>query len=236
MNMPLNTSADTTDPIAQARYNMVEQQIRPWNVSDARVLELLAQMPREQFVPPSHQALAFTDMEIPLHRDADLAQQLGQIMLAPRVEARMLQDLQIRPTDRILEIGAGSGFMAALLARSGAQVVTLEIDADLAEFARENLRSAGIDNVQVRQADGALDPIPDGPFDVIMLSGSVNEVPQRLLDLLADGGRLGAITGQLPMMYATFVRRSGNQFETTRPWDVVTARLRHFPEPSAFKF
>jgi protein-L-isoaspartate(D-aspartate) O-methyltransferase len=161
---------------------------------------------------------------------------LGQHMLAPRVEARMLQDLQVKPTDRVLEIGAGSGYMAALLARSAERVVTLEIVPELVEFARENLRSAGIQNAEVRQADGALDPIPDGPFDVIVLSGSVAEVPQKLLSLLREGGRLGAIVGQQPMMRATFVRRTGDRFETTQPWDVVTSRLRNFPEPSSFRF
>ena len=236
MNLPLNTSFDSSDPNREARFNMIEQQIRPWNVLDEAVLDLLSAVRREQFVPPSYEALAFTDMEIPLNASADEARRLGQHMLAPRVEARMLQDLQVKPTDRVLEIGTGSGYMAALLARRAERVVTLEIEPELVEFARENLRSAGIHNAEVRQADGALDPIPDGPFDVIVLSGSVAEVPERLLALLRDGGRLGAIVGQLPMMRATIVRRQGNRFETTKPWDVVTSRLRNFPEPSSFRF
>ena len=236
MNMPLNTSADIHDSVEQARYNMVEQQIRPWNVLDADVLELLSAVRREDFTPPAYQGAAFTDTQIPLNPDAQEADRLGQVMLAPRVDARMLQDLQVRPTDRVLEIGAGSGYMAALLAARAERVVSLEIDPDLAEFARENLRGAGVDNAQVRQADGARDPIPDGPFDVIVLSGSVAEVPQKLLALLSDGGRLGAYVGEEPMMRATFVRRSGERFETTKPWDVVVPRLRNFPEPSSFKF
>ncbi len=236
MNMPLNTSADICDPTEQARYNMVEQQIRPWNVLDEAVLELLATVRREEFVPPAYQGAAFIDTQIPLNPSVEEAERLGQVMLAPRVDARMLQDLQVQSTDRVLEIGAGSGYMAALLAARAERVVSLEIVPELAEFARENLRSAGVDNAEVRQSDGALDPIPDGPFDVIVLSGSVAEIPQRLLGLLRDGGRLGAFVGHMPMMRATFVRRRGDRYETTQPWDVVVPRLRHFPEPTRFKF
>ena len=236
MNMPLNTSADICDPTEQARYNMVEQQIRPWNVPDEAVLELLFTVRREEFVPPAYQGAAFIDTQIPLNPSVEEAERLGQVMLAPRVDARMFQDLQVQSSDRVLEIGAGSGYMAALLAARAERVVSLEIVPELAEFARENLRSAGVDNAEVRQSDGALDPIPDGPFDVIVLSGSVAEIPQRLLGLLRDGGRLGAFVGHMPIMRATFVRRQGDRYETTQPWDVVVPRLRHFPEPTRFKF
>eukprot|EP01036_Dinobryon_divergens_P045443 gene45443-60711_t len=117
MNMPLNTSANISDPVAQARYNMIEQQIRPWNVLDFDVLELLAVVRREDFVPPAYRSMAFMDIEVPLlGSDAEEAVRRGHSMLQPRVEARVLQDLQIKPTDRVLEIGAGSGYMAALLA------------------------------------------------------------------------------------------------------------------------
>ncbi len=180
--------------------------------------------------------MAFMDMEIPLNPSAEEAQRLGQCMLAPRVEARLLQDLQVKPTDRVLEIGAGSGYMAALLAHRAEHVVTLEIVPDLVEFARENLLSAGIDNVAVRQGDGARDAIPDGPFDVIVLSGSVHEVPQHLLALLREGGRLAAITGDEPVMRATFVRRTGDRFATTHPWDTNVPRLQHFAERPRFTF
>jgi len=236
MNLPLNTFADVRDANAQARFNMIEQQIRPWNVLDEEILDALSAVRREEFVPPAYQGLAFADVEIPLAAPVEEAERLGQVMLAPRVEARMLQDLQVRPTDRVLEIGAGSGYMAALLAHRAEHVVSLEIVPELVEFARENLRSAGVRNADVRQADGALDPINDGPFDVIVLSGSVAEVPARLLTLLREGGRLGAIVGQEPMMRATFVRRTGERLETRQPWDVIVPRLRHFPEPSAFRF
>lgn len=237
MNLPLNTSANTSDPVAQARYNMIEQQIRPWNVLDFDVLELLAVVRREDFVPPAYSGMAFMDIEVPLlGNDAEEAVRLGHSMLQPRVEARILQDLQIKPTDRVLEIGAGSGYMAALLAHRAERVVSLEINADLAEMARENLRDAGIQNAEVRQADGARDTIADGPFDVIVLSGSVAEVPSALLSQLRDGGRLGAIVGNDPVMRFTLTRRTGDRFETTSPWDTIAPRLLHFPEPSGFTF
>ena len=237
MNMPLNTSANTSDPVAQARYNMIEQQIRPWNVLDNDVLELLAVVRREDFVPPAYRGMAFMDIEIPLlGGDAEETVRLGHSMLQPRVEARILQDLQIQPTDRVLEIGAGSGYMAALLAYRAERVVSLEINAELTEMAQENLRDAGVQNADVRQADGARDAIPDGPFDVIVLSGSVAEVPSHLLALLRDGGRLGAIVGSEPVMRFTLTRRTGDRFETTSPWDTIAPRLVNFPEPSGFTF
>ena len=237
MNMPLNTSANISDPVAQARYNMIEQQIRPWNVLDADVLELLAQVHRENFVPAAYRSMAFMDIEIPLlGTDAEEAVRLGHSMLQPRVEARILQDMQIKPTDRVLEIGAGSGYMAALLASRAERVVSLEINPTLASMAHDNLRNAGVANADVRQADGARDPIPDGPFDVIVLSGSVVDVPSHLLALLRDGGRLGAIVGSDPVMRFTVVRRTGDRFETTSPWDTIAPRLVHFPEPSGFTF
>lgn len=237
MNLPLNTSANTSDPVAQARYNMIEQQIRPWNVLDADVLDLLAVVRREDFVPPAYRSLAFMDIEVPLlGNDAEEAVRLGHSMLQPRVEARILQDLQVKPTDRVLEIGAGSGYMAALLAARAERVVSLEIHPELAEMARENLRDAGVHNADVRQADGARDAIPDGPFDVILLSGSVAEVPGTLLGLLRDGGRLGAIVGNEPVMRFTLTRRTGDRFETTAPWDTIAPRLVNFPEPSGFTF
>ncbi|KQB56442.1 MULTISPECIES: protein-L-isoaspartate O-methyltransferase [Acidovorax] len=237
MNLPLNTSANISDPIAQARYNMIEQQIRPWNVLDADVLDLLAVVRREDFVPPAYRSLAFMDIEVPLlGNDAEEAVRLGHSMLQPRVEARILQDLRILPTDRVLEIGAGSGYMAALLAARAERVVSLEINPELAEMARENLRDAGVQNADVRLNDGARDAIPDGPFDVIVLSGSVAEVPTSLLALLRDGGRLGAIVGSEPVMRFTLTRRTGDRFETTSPWDTIAPRLVNFPEPSGFTF
>ena len=224
-------------PLEQARFNMIEQQIRPWDVLDLEVLHLLSTVRREEFVPPAHKALAFVDMEIPLLGSEDEAMRKGHCMLAPRVEARLLQDLKLTLSDRVLEIGAGSGYMAALLAHRSARVITLEIEPRLARMARENLQRAGIANVEVREADGAAAVLAEGPFDAILLSGSVAEVPHRLLEQLKIGGRLGAITGMEPMMRATFIVRTGEtSYTTAQPWDTVAPRLVHFPEPSRFRF
>ena len=212
-----------------ARFNMIEQQIRPWDVLDTSVLHLLALVKREEFVPPAHKALAFVDMEIPLPA--------GQVMLAPRVEARMLQDVAVQKHEKVLEIGAGSGYMAALLAHRAQRVISLEIDPELVAMARANLQKAGIHNAEVRHGDGAKGVPVEGPFDVIMLSGSVAEVPQALLAGLKVGGRLAAIVGDEPMMRATFVTRvSDTECRTMQPWDTVAPRLVNFAEHSSFVF
>jgi protein-L-isoaspartate(D-aspartate) O-methyltransferase len=229
----------------QARFNMIEQQIRPWEVLDNQVLSLLAVVKREDFVPPAHEALAFVDMEIPLASPHAQQQNPGQCMLAPKVEARILQDLAVQKHEKVLEIGTGSGYMAALLAHRAQQVITLEIDATLAQTARANLQKAGIYNAEVRTGDGAAniaqavsgnDPLR-GPFDVIALSGSVAEVPASLLSLLKVGGRLSAIVGFEPVMRATLVTRvAEDAWRTTQAWDTVAPRLLNFPEPSKFNF
>ena len=215
------------------RFNMIEQQIRPWDVHDPQVLALLAEIHREDYVPAAHRALAFFDMELPLTDGTEP----GQTMLAPKIEARMLNDLHVQKHESVLEIGTGSGFMAALLAHRAAQVLTLEIDATLAARATETLRRNGVKNVEVRHADGAK-PLPSGPtFDVIVLSGSVARVPQNLMGSLNIGGRLVAIVGGEPMMRAHFVTRvSEGKWETTQPWDTIAPRLLNFPEPSPFRF
>lgn len=215
------------------RFNMIEQQIRPWDVHDPQVLALLDSIRREDYVPAAHRALAFFDMELPL----DDGSVPGQTMLAPRVEARLLNDLHVQKHETVLEIGTGSGFMAALLAHQAARVLTLEIDPTLAERATATLRRNGVANVDVQQADGSK-PLPSGPtFDVIVLSGSVAHVPQNLLGSLNIGGRLAAIVGQEPMMRAHFVTRtSESQWSVVQPWDTVAPRLLNFPEPSRFSF
>jgi protein-L-isoaspartate(D-aspartate) O-methyltransferase len=225
----------------QARFNMIEQQIRPWEVLDNQVLSLLAVIRREDFVPLAHKALAFVDMEIPLPPQHNA----GQCMLAPKVEARLLQDLAVQKHEKVLEIGTGSGYMAALLAHCAQQVITLEIEPALVDTARRNLQRAGIYNAEVHLADGAANlseaassngPLR-GPFDVIVLSGSVAEVPASLLELLKVGGRLSAITGFEPMMRATLITRvSQDGWRTTQAWDTVAPRLLNFPEPSTFTF
>ncbi|MDB5778106.1 MAG: protein-L-isoaspartate(D-aspartate) O-methyltransferase [Polaromonas sp.] len=225
----------------QARFNMIEQQIRPWEVLDSQVLSLLALVRREDFVPPACKALAFADMQIPLPPQRNP----GQCMLEPKVEARILQDLAVQKHEKVLEIGTGSGYMAALLAHRAQQVITLEIEPALVETARRNLQKAGIYNAEVRLADGAAslaEAVSEngalrGPFDAIVLSGSVAEVPPALLDLLKIGGRLSAIVGYEPMMRATLITRVGKEsFRTVQAWDTVAPRLLNFREPSKFTF
>jgi protein-L-isoaspartate(D-aspartate) O-methyltransferase len=225
-----------TPTLERLRFNMIEQQIRPWDVLDLEILDLLAQIRREDYVPEAHRALAFFDMEIPLE-DASTAKEPGQCMLSPKVEARMLQDLHVQKHETVLEIGAGSGFMAALLAHRAAQVLSLEIDPGLAAFAAANLRRNGDMNVEVRHADGAT-PLASGPtFDVIVLSGSVARIPQGLLGSLNIGGRLAAVVGDEPMMRAHFVTRTGEgKWDVLQPWDTVAPRLLNFPAPSRFNF
>lgn len=215
--------------VETARFNMIEQQIRPWNVLDPAVLSLLNVVRREQFVPAAQQSVAFMDLEVPLGG--------GQVMLAPRVEARLLQEAALQRTEKVLEIGTGSGFMAALLAHRAQQVVSYEVRPALAAMARDNLRQAQIMNVEVRQGDGAAGDAARAPWDVIMLSGSVAEVPQQLLAQLKVGGRLLAVVGNEPVMNAVRVTRTGeNAFQTTPLFDTVVPRLEGFTAPSSFKF
>ena len=216
-----------------ARFNMIEQQIRPWEVLDGQVLSLLSVVKREDFAPMAHKALAFVDMEIPL-KDASHP---GQVMLAPRVEARFLQNAAVQSTDKVLEIGPGSGYMAALLAHQAASVISFELDPTLALQARANLQAAGVHNVEVRQADGCQGAPAEGPFDVIMLSGSVPDVPQVLLNQLSIGGRLLAVVGEDPVMRASVITRTADQqWQTSEPWDTVAPRLQGFPEHNRFSF
>lgn len=219
----------------QARFHMIEQQIRPWEVLDTQVLSLLAMVKREDFVPLAHRSLAFADLEIPLPPQTHPS----QCMLSPKVEARLLQDLGVQKHEKVLEIGAGTGYMAALLAHRAQQVVSLEIEAGLVALARDNLQKAGVHNAQVLQGDGSqpLVGAAAGPFDVILLSGSVAEVPPALKAQLKVGGRLAAIVGSDPVMCATVVTRvSESAWRTTQDWDTLAPRLQGFPEPSAFRF
>ena len=219
----------------QARFNMIEQQIRPWEVLDSQVLALLAIIKREEFVPAAYKALAFADMEIPL--SSNLQKNPSQCMLSPKVEARLLQDLAVQKHEKVLEIGTGSGYMTALLAHRAQHVTTLEVDATLAQTARNNLQRAGIFNADVRVADGTDTAARQGQFDVIVLSGSVADVPAALLEQLKAGGRLSAVVGFEPVMRATLMTRVGQAaWHSTQAWDTVAPRLLGFPEPSKFSF
>jgi len=196
--------------IEQARFNMIEQQIRPWEVLDPQVLDLLFVVKREDFVPAAYRNLAFADMEIPIGS--------GQVMLAPRVEARLMQELDIRKTDKVLEIGTGSGYMAALLAARADHVVSIESRPEIAEFARQNLERAGVSNVTIEVGDGANGWAQRGPYDAIVISGSLPTLPDALLNQLRPGGRLAAIVGEAPVTCsAEGAYNTINLFETVVP-------------------
>jgi protein-L-isoaspartate(D-aspartate) O-methyltransferase len=219
-----------------ARFNMIEQQIRPWEVLDQTVLSLLGAVRREDFVPRPLRTLAFVDTQVPLlPGKAD-----GPRMLEPKVEARLLQELQVQRHEKVLEIGTGSGFMAALLGHRAMQVITLECRTELAQAAREHLRRSGLSNVSVvdvSAAEGARGLPAEAPFDAIVLSGSVAEVPQALLAQLKVGGRLAAIVGEEPIMRARLLTRAGESaWSGVDLFDTVAPRLEGFAEPSHFRF
>lgn len=218
----------TTSYFEQARFNMIEQQIRPWNVLDPQVLQLLFEVKREEFAPFENQTLAFADLELPLGH--------GASMLTPKVEARLLQDLKLNGTEFVLEIGTGSGYMAALLGRLSRHVTTLELSTELAAQAVRNLARAVVANVDVKVADGASTDAIGDSYDVIVLSGSVAEIPNFLLEKIKPGGRLAAIVGDEPMMRMTLVTRTAQGLEWSQPWDTVAPRLIGFTETDKFSF
>jgi protein-L-isoaspartate(D-aspartate) O-methyltransferase len=215
--------------LEQARFNMVEQQIRPWQVLDPAVLHTLQHIARELFVPAAYQALAYTDTDIPLGD--------GQWMLAPRIDARLMHDVALKPTEKVLEIGTGNGYLTALLADRAHHVVSLEINPQLHANAQENLQRAGVFNAELRLGDGSIGASDAGPFDAIVLGGSVYEVPQNLLDQLKVGGRLIAIVGEEPVMRATLLTRmSASAWDGRELWDTAAPRLLGFTQPSRFHF
>jgi protein-L-isoaspartate(D-aspartate) O-methyltransferase len=215
----------------QARFNMIQQQVRPWDVMDERVLGTMMEIPREPFVPDAYRGLAYADIEVPLGSD--------QLMMAPRVVARMLQALDVRPEDRVLEIGTGSGYATACLAALGRKVVSMELNAGLLAEARENLQQQGVRNVELREGDGLAGSVEGGPFDVIAVTGSLpSEEPLEDLEAqLNDGGRLFVVVGEDPVMEALLITRTGDlelrretMFETSLP------ALDKVPEPERFSF
>ncbi len=215
--------------IEQARYNMVEQQIRPWDVLNQDVLDLLFKIHREDFVPEARRALAFVDMETPLGH--------GQAMWTPKLEARVIQELAIRPTDRVLEIGTGSGYLTALLATEAAEVVSVDIDPEFIAAATQKLRAHGFNNIELHTGDAARDWPDEAGFDVIVLTGSTPLLSDAFRHRLNVGGRLFAITGEAPVMEAQLITctapgatRSIVLFET------CVAPLLNAPHPAAFVF
>jgi protein-L-isoaspartate(D-aspartate) O-methyltransferase len=202
-----------------ARFNMIEQQIRPWDVLDPDVLNALRSVKRELFVLPEHQALAFSEVQLPIG--------CGQSMLEPKVEAKALQAIGVKPGDSILEIGTGSGYMAALLAVRGEWVRSIEIEPQLVRFAADNLVRNDIDNVIVEEGDGSAGWAARAPYDAIMVSGAVREVQQIWLDQLKPGGRLFAFVGNAPVMKGQLIVNLGDgQFRSSTVFETLVPDLR----------
>jgi protein-L-isoaspartate(D-aspartate) O-methyltransferase len=221
--------------LEQARANMVEQQIRPWEVLDQDVLDLLYAVPREEFVPAKCRNLAFSDLEIPLGPGE------GEKMWAPKIEARVLQALALKRTERVLEIGTGSGYLTALLAHRAAQVLSVEINPQIAAFGRANLERHGVENVTLEIGDGARGlplGIPVGaPYDVVVLTGSVPVLPRAFLECLAPGGRTFAVVGEPPVMTAKLVSCVGpGAWQTVELFETLLAPLANCERPSRFRF
>jgi protein-L-isoaspartate(D-aspartate) O-methyltransferase len=220
--------AMSTFDVERARFNMVEQQIRTWDVLDPAVLELLFTVKREEFVPGAYRSLAFADLEIPLGD--------GQRMWTPKLEARVLQVLALQPDDRVLEIGTGSGYVTALLAARGARVTSVEIDAGRAASARANLVRHGFERVRVEVGDGARGYGHDG-YDAIVLTGSTPVLPDAFVGQLVPGGRLFAIVGDAPVMRARLVRRSpAGAPVATDLFETVVPPLVNAAQPARFTF
>ncbi|MCK2127113.1 protein-L-isoaspartate O-methyltransferase [Thauera aromatica] len=213
----------------KARFNMVEQQIRPWEVLDQNVLDLLMTVRREEFVPASHRELAFAEVEIPIG--------CGQVMLKPVIEGKIMQALRVEKTDSVLEIGAGSGYFAALLAARAEWVRTVEIECALVKLASENLARNGVDNVVVVHGDGVDGWAERAPYDVIVVSGGLPFVPQALLEQLKVGGRLFAFVGEAPVMKARLITcEAEGRFRTEDIFETVVPMLKNAPRQDPFRF
>lgn len=209
-----------------ARRQMVEQQVRAWEVSDPRVLDALSELPREEFVPPGYEALAFADTAMPLPH--------GQSMLTPTLEGRLLQSLGLSPADEVLEVGTGSGFLTACLARLSRAVTSIDLFGDFIEAAERRLKSLDIENATLMRMD-AMQALPQGPFDAIAIGGSLPVFDPRFLDLLKPGGRLFVVVGSGPVMEARLIVHE-NGPRVTSLFETRVQALCHAPAPPAFDF
>lgn len=215
--------------LERARHNMVEQQIRTWDVLDQDVLDLLYLVPRESFVPEAHRALAFSDLEIPIGENEKMWQ--------PKLEARVMQELAVRKNDRVLEVGTGSGYLTALLSHRAGHVHTVEIKPKLAELARRNLARHGVDNVTLQVGDAAHGWPKQAPYDVIVLTGSTPVLPKSLCEQLAPYGRLFAVVGDAPAMTARLVTCTApGSYGTAELFETVLAPLANAERASRFRF
>jgi len=215
--------------IEQARFNMIEQQIRPWNVLDQDVLDLLHVVKREQFVPAACASLAFADTEIPLGN--------GASMFNPKIEARILQELQLKKHESVLEVGTGSGYMAALLAAKARHVTTVEINPALQAMAQQNLAKASVTNVTVELGNGSDGWAAGAPYDVIVISGALEVLPEVFLKQLKVGGRIAAIIGVAPVMQCVIITRvAETAYDTVQVFETNIKALDSAPTPSHFEF
>jgi protein-L-isoaspartate(D-aspartate) O-methyltransferase len=215
--------------LEQARYNMVESQIRTWEVLDQRVLDTLSAMKRENYVPDKYRPLAFVDMELPLGH--------GEVMLAPKLEARMLQELTLKGSDRVLEVGTGSGYLTALLAALAGHVYSVEWHADLSEAARAKLAEHRVHNVTLESGDAGRGWSRHAPYDVIVLTGSVPLLPKGFRAALKPHGRLLAVVGTPPVMTARLVTSvSESIYNEVGLFETCIAPLRNVPQPERFVF
>lgn len=213
--------------IEQARENMIKQQIRTWEVLDERVLKLMAQTPRENYVPEQYQQLAYADTEIPLG--------FNEIMVMPSIAARLLQAVDCKPTDTVLEVGTGNGYLTALLASTARHVISVEIRADFSETAASNLKHNGIHNVTLEVGDAASGWKTHAPYDVIVISGSVPVLSENFQYSLKTGGRMVAVVGKSPTMEAILITRvGGNEWIHEYLFETDIPPLRNAPEPQHF--
>jgi protein-L-isoaspartate(D-aspartate) O-methyltransferase len=216
-----------------ARTNMVEQQIRTWEVLDQDVLDLLYVVPREDFVPQKHRELAFSDMEIPIEEGV----KAGERMWQPKMEARVLQELGVRRTDRVLEVGTGSGYLTALLSHRASHVFSVEIKPALAELGRANLARHGADNVTLEIGDAALGWPGHALYDVVVFTGSTPILPPAIVEQLAPGGRLFAVVGEPPAMTARLVVSTApGAWHSTDLFETVIRPLANAARPPGFRF
>jgi protein-L-isoaspartate(D-aspartate) O-methyltransferase len=215
--------------IERARFNMVEQQIRTWEVLDQRVLEVLFKVQREQFVPDAYRPLAFADMEIPIGN--------GEKMLQPKLEARMLQELALKPADRVLEIGTGTGYMTALLASFAGAVYSVDIYAEFTRAAAARLAANGISNVTLESGDAAQGWDKHAPYDAIVITGSLPLLPDSFKASLNPGGRLLVVVGEAPVMEAQLITRvSGAAYNAVSLFETCIAPLKNARQPQRFVF
>jgi protein-L-isoaspartate(D-aspartate) O-methyltransferase len=215
--------------VQQSRFNMIEQQIRPWDVLDGAVLVLLAKLPREDFVPKQYVGLAFADLEIPLGD--------GQLMLSPKMEGRILQSLEIKQTDKVLEIGTGSGYLTALLALQAKHVDSVELNAKISKQAAKNIAAQGIVNVNLVVADGVHGLAANAPYDVIVFTGSTPLLNTQVERQLAVGGRMFVVVGDAPAMEATLITRiSVDNFKTDVLFETCLPAIVNAPQAEKFEF